>query len=395
MRNKPALNILIIEDSTDNKTSWAEEIKMHNEDNPDYKIKCYYRKRVVPAMKLLLSCATKKIIIDAVVIDRMLPRQNNNKTAEAPQQEGLKEGDKFWNFCRDYLQMPAILYSANLIDADIDASKPNVLPHAAFEKMELKISELIQFIVQYHKLGVLKILSQSGQISSHIRNFFIDHFDITTWEKYSVNNSYLTIQQGIIRFLSAYIQEQSAVNNQTNSVANYFVQETFMPSPSVILSPIATGDIIYRENTPYVIMTPQCDLIKRVDDSYKKKKSADEQVEAKKQAEQNAKAKAEQILLARIIEHPNPKKKVDRYFPLPLDTTKIIGFSNEEEKKKIAIDFQQLVLLSFDDVCLEKEKYQREHNNTSYKIANIFLRDLINQFGRYYGRQGAPEVEEI
>ena len=135
---------------------------------------------------------------------------------------------------------------------------------------------------------------------------------------------------------------------------------------------ITTGDILVEKesNKKNIVLTPACDLEKR----------------------ENGKRKVETVLIARIesldeiFEHNNPTGKSKKKI---LEKLKEKRYKSYYEYLPIDNDNGQAInfcILSCVEIKDIEEKYHRESS-----LNETFLKEIIFNFSKHYGRQGIPE----
>lgn len=255
-----------------------------------------------------------------------------------------------------------------------------------YAKDEKSYYEHIIKLIDMSNSSIYKLFGSEGEIQQSISYLFWEVIPncFASWQ----NELSLEVQDKdkvIIRYISSWLINK--YNYSTDQYVNQDPLEMYMFPNNI--QQVCTGDIFENNGEQFVVLTPSCDL---------------------------ANSKIDHILLSKIV----PYNEITRFFD-EFDKLKKIkeeGNTRSYDKKmnsifkwfrngnfprvhflpKVSffeggfIDFQQIKSEPFssETLSISDENYQKLG-----VLTDSFVKDVISRFGRYYQRQGQPELNGI
>lgn len=240
---------------------------------------------------------------------------------------------------------------------------------------EKSLYEIFEELTKLYNTGLTKILNRNGildkimdeiflKYSENLINELLNHAKIDDNEKEKI----------ISRFCAGIINEKLK-----HISPKYHPCEIYYTPP--IKQDITTGDILVAKegsNSKKIILTPACDLEKRA----------------------NGKRKVSTVLVANlenIEEVSSLMKDENPDLGNQDDTTLIEKIRNGKQQLKnyyfkLPIDNLESYYINFSKLsCLDINEVENNYTRES-SISETFLKEIIFNFSKHYGRQGIPEL---
>ena len=240
---------------------------------------------------------------------------------------------------------------------------------------EKSFYDIFEELIKLYNTGLTKILNRNGILDTIMDEIFLKYSENLINELLNYDKIDNDEKEKIIsRFCAGIINEKLK-----HISPKYHPCEIYYTPP--IKQEITTGDILVPKekcNSKKIILTPACDLEKR----------------------KNGKRKLNTILVANLenIEEVSSLIKDENPNLRNQDDTKLIENiknGNHHLKNyyfKLPIDNLESYYINFSKLsCLDIEEVENNYLRES-SISETFLKEIIFNFSKYYGRQGIPEL---
>lgn len=239
---------------------------------------------------------------------------------------------------------------------------------------EINFCDIFEELTKLYNTGLTKVLNRNGildkimdeiflKYSENLINELLNHDKIDDNEKEKI----------ISRFCAGIINEKLK-----HISPKYHPCEIYYTPP--IKQEITTGDILVLKekcNSKKIILTPACDLEKRKNGKRKVStvlvadlEKIEEVLRQVKDENTDLQNKSDEKIIEDIKKGQHLK---NYYFKLPIDNL-----------ESYYINFSKLSCLNIEEV---ENNYIRESS-----ISETFLKEIIFNFSKHYGRQGIPEL---
>ncbi len=234
---------------------------------------------------------------------------------------------------------------------------------------DLKIFAILDDLLKLYDTGLTKILNRKGILDKVMDEIFLKYSEnlVTNLQE---NNELDSVEKENImsRFCATIISEKLK-----HLSPKYHPCEIYFTPP--LKKDLTTGDILIEKASgkKRIVLTPACDLEIRADGKRKVDSVLIVGIESIDDIYQNNNPnKKEKENIKKLLQSKNYKNYYE-YLPI-----------NSEEGQ--AINFSDLVCLPIAKI---NEDYTRESS-----LNETFLKEIIFNFSKYYGRQGIPEIHK-
>ena len=350
------VRILVVEDDEDQLQAYSDAADQLSTDN--IRIELTERKSAAEAKQDLLSAE-----FDGGIVDLNL---SSGDPSEASGNEVLREITEKHRF-------PVLVVSGNLQNLDERIQQSGFLK--TFDR-DTPNEEIFEYLLKIQATGITRILGGRGLIERYLGEIFWKHLacDFDGWDP-GARDCEKTLLRYVVAHLSEYLDLPSGAANEYYHEAEYYI----IPP---IREYIATGDIVRKEGSRFIVLSPACDLAVRDVKDGKPVINAGSIVLAPVHE-----LTREVFIKSGIIkEDDNPKERKRKL-------NEIIKAQREKyvlipEYRNIAagvIDFQNLVAWSLDEFLSAKRLAT---------VTGAFIKDIQARFAAYYGRQGQPDLDK-
>ena len=353
------MRILIVEDDKEQCKMYKEEIEGYNSE---------HNNSLEYIIKMNSKEALDSIIqedFDAAIIDLNLGEKDE-----------IYSGNSVIKSILEKKRVPIYLVSGTPSEYEpIEELQEKKLLLKILKRDEINFCDIFEELTKLYNTGLTKVLNRNGildkimdeiflKYSENLINELLNHDKIDDNEKEKI----------ISRFCAGIINEKLK-----HISPKYHPCEIYYAPP--IKQEITTGDILVPKekcNSKKIILTPACDLEKR----------------------KNGKRKVNTILVANLenIEEVSSLIKDENPNLRNQDDTKLIENiknGNHHLKNyyfKLPIDNLESYYINFSKLsCLDIEEVENNYIRES-SISETFLKEIIFNFSKYYGRQGIPEL---
>lgn len=358
-------NILFLDDDEAELETFKRDIEELNEDaaSDDYKIKGFFTSDVKEASYVLYTEN-----ISGVVLDLLL-----GGAKEAAGKDEELTGNIFLDNILSKEILP-IAVRTNTPKRSLRYEKDEKKLLKVYDKTDSSI-EMLESLIKEVDSDKFKLLGKNGELSQGMSEIF--------WKALPQNIDSLESSKGIVvRYVSSWLKNKYEYNNDEEDFSKQSPIEMYM-IPNFIPR-LCTGDILKKEDTYFVVMTPACDL---------------------------SNSKCTKILLVKILDDYSVLDGSQK-FNTCLEAAKIGGkkqknnlgrFTRHNSKNRYhflpktpdfrggVMDFQELLTVDYDS---ENQRINEDLNYIKLGvITDPFIRDIIARFGMYYQRQGQPDLD--
>lgn len=339
--------ILLVEDSDSDIEAFKDSVRLLNQS--EKKFEWDIAKSYDEALELL------KPDIDFAIIDIKLL--------------GDKSGNDVIQEIKNNLRIPVAVMSGT----------PDIQDESIrfYTKGEKTYRDIISQLVMEIETGLFHIIGGRGYLEKTLNEIYWQNLykNISNWDK--MREDGINTEKVILRYTIAHLQELL-----DQEVEQYEPIEMYVQSQKLENKQFKTGEVLYNidEKKYYIILSPACDLVLR----------------------NGNRPKVNSIILVEILDattiftektaiHTKSKKKKQIVEDLLKN-----NFSNNlywlpesdlfSDFKGGFIDFRNIVPTSFDDLSSEGSKFKLK-----FKLQEQFVKNVLNQFSVYYGRQGQPD----
>lgn len=351
------LNLLIVENDELNVKLYESQVERYNKRSKSLDIECFIKKDLSSGLEAL-----DKEHYDAAIVDLKL----SQSTLKA-------EGNEILLKIKDTKRFPVFIISGFVDDLDDMFDDENTF-FKVYDREGLDVQKVLNDMVKIYKTGITNILGRKGVIEKHLNSIFWRHLS-GSFEAWLNDEEETRKEEKLLKYISQYLFQYLDVD-ESGEFDKYDSHEFYL-YPSV-RPEYVTGDLFFDKNSndSFILLTPACDMVIR----------------------DIGTRNADKILLLHICNwnsmtefsgvssemSPNNKKRrkltdymqnnKERYHFLPPYFDISGGF----------IDFQSV------------KSVDAETLNTGYTriatVSPLFLKDIMARFGRYYSRQGQPDL---
>jgi len=353
------VRILVVEDDEDQLQAYSDAAEDLNTD--DIRIELTERRSAVEAKSELLSTD-----FDGAIVDLNL----------SPGDPGEASGNEVLLEITEKHRFPVLVVSGNLQNLDDRIQESGFLK--TFNR-DTPNDDIFDCLLKIHATGITKILGGRGLIERHLGEIFWKHLacDFDGWDA-GDRDSEKTLLRYAVAHLLEYLDLPSGAENE-----HYHESEFYVTPP--IREYIATGDIVEKDGSRFILLSPPCDVAVRKVEVGRPVINAKTLLLAPlvpiareafvaqgliREGGDSDNAKGRKKLLDEII-----KGKREKYVFLP---------SHRELGPAIA-DLQRLCSWTLDEYLAA---------NRLATVTSAFLKDIQSQFAAYYGRQGQPDLDK-
>jgi CheY-like chemotaxis protein len=307
--------------------------------------------------------AIKKIIDHnsnymGAIIDLRLDSAETNK----------QDGNDILHHIKDNLRFPIFVLSA--VPDEVDNTlmpKTDLFQVCGKNTEEGEFKTIIERIIAINKTGITTILSKTGKIEQQLQNVFWKHLSQTMsfWIKEAQLNPQET-EKALLRYTLSHLQEYLEQTEQ-GSFEDYYPIEFYINPP--IKPKIFTGDILKKDSTHFIVLTPACDF-----SNNKAKNIVLIEIENVDDALRQTKEQVKKTFIKDI----RANNKYQKYHYLP----------SAHDLDESCINFQRIHTVQYDSTNGTVQDYTKQMTVTA-----PFLKDIIARFSHYYARQGQPSLK--
>lgn len=286
--------------------------------------------------------------------------------------DGEETGDIVLNKITDEYRIPAYVLSGT---PDIEESLPYI---KIYKKGQKSHEEILKDIAKEIDTGLFKVMGSKGIIEKTMNGLFWKNLysNIEVLTKISDSRDEGVTEKIILRYTIAHLQELL-----DQEIMTYEPIEMYVQSQKLDKKQFKTGEVLYNidEEKYYIILSPACDLVLR----------------------NGAKPKIDNIILVEILDASTIFKEKTEGLGKNKKQSRIENllknnFSNNlywlpesdlfSSFKGGFIDFRNITPISFEALSSEDSKFKLR-----FKLQEHFVKNVLNQFSVYYGRQGQPD----
>ncbi|AMK76926.1 MULTISPECIES: hypothetical protein [Methylomonas] len=354
------INLLIVEDDDGQYETYS--------DTADEMLRSVDGAKFVLTRKTDFSSAKDVITskgFDAAIVDLNLKASN---ATEASGNDVLKE-------IIGSLRFPVLVVSGNLnmLDEGIRAKESSFL---RFYNRETSNEEIFGHIKKICSTGITRILGGRGMIETRLDSIFWNHLanDLEIWI-----NKGTSVEKALLRYAVSHLAEYLELSTGEN---DYYEEVEFYIKPP-IRKYISTGDIIEKDGTRYIVLSPPCDVAVRdiTEDGTPVINAS--RITIAKLIEVNRSRFEEAGILKPTANNSDAKSRLDKIIKGQED--KYIFLPEYLPLNASVIDLQNLYAINFSQYT----DYTRLAT-----VASPFLKDIQSRFASYYARQGQPDLNK-
>ena len=352
------MRILIVEDDKEQCKMYKEEIEGYNSE---------HNNSLEYIIKMNSKEALDSIIqedFDAAIIDLNLGEKDE-----------IYSGNSVIKSIFEKKRVPIYIVSGTPSEYEpIEELQEKKLLLKILKRDEINFCDIFEELTKLYNTGLTKVLNRNGildkimdeiflKYSENLINELLNHDKIDDNEKEKI----------ISRFCAGIINEKLK-----HISPKYHPCEIYYTPP--IKQEITTGDILVPKekcNSKKIILTPACDLEKRKNGKRKVStvlvadlEKIEEVLRQVKDENTDLQNKSDEKIIKDIKKGQHLK---NYYFKLPIDNL-----------ESYYINFSKLSCLDINEV---ENNYTRESS-----ISETFLKEIIFNFSKHYGRQGIPEL---
>ena len=346
------MKLLIVEDDTDQCKLYEEEIAGYNSGSNNEVIISYTIKNT---KEEALEAVTKESF-DSAIIDLNLGNGD-----EASGNDVIKK-----IFKEKRIPIYIVSGTPNEYDEIKELSGKSLLLKK-LARDEKTIIEILDELVKFYNTGLTKILNRNGKLDQIMNEIFLNYSEKLVKDLIQSTTIKDSEKENIIsRFCASIIGEKLK-----NIAPKYHPYEIYYTPP--LKEEITTGDILVEKSSgkKRIILTPACDLEIRADRTRKVDTILVAGIESQNDIHTHNNPTNKNINT--LIKELKSKKYKEYYEYLPL------GHNSGQ-----AINFSDLLCI---ELKVLDEFYTRESS-----LNETFLKEIIFNFSRYYGRQGIPDI---
>jgi len=273
-------------------------------------------------------------------------------------------------------RFPVLVVSGNLQNLDNRIQQSGFLK--TFDR-DTPNNEIFKYLLKIQATGITRILGGRGLIERHLGEIFWKHLacDFDGWDT-GARDSEKTLLRYVVAHLSEYLDLPSGAANEY-----YHEAEVYVVPP--IREYIATGDIVEKNGSRFILLSPPCDVaVRGIKEGIpvinaKTLLLAPLLPIARETFLENSliteggnkdNAKGRESLLNEII-----KGKIEKY----------VFLTAHRNLGPVIADLQALRSWSLSDYLASKRLAT---------VTSPFLKDIQSKFAAYYGRQGQPDLDK-
>ncbi|HIP11731.1 MAG TPA: response regulator [Lutibacter sp.] len=384
------IKIFIVEDEDDQIELYKDAIEEFNEESGTVKITPLIAKTKDEAIEGL-----RNNFFDAVFIDLNLSVESHG--SDTP------EGNDLVDSIQATMRYPVFVVTGKSNEHIVELDNDNIFIELHLKDEDDLTNNLLKRVKKIYDTGITKVLGARGHLNDYLHSIFWEHLSKTMEYWLSAECKNCDIEKAISRYtlthLYEYMEEASGTERITYDPAEMYIYPRIKTS-------IRPGDIVDKDGSKYLVLTPACtisqqcenfqlikivslDLNQSINDSKEKietntKKiedhtniaSADQKSNHEEELAKLIKAKENKInTFNSLIQSFVTNKKGERYHFLP-------RFLELEES---LVDFQDITTVS-------KEDISEYHGKMTVSI--YFFKDIQSRFSAFYARQGSPDFDK-
>lgn len=347
------INLFIIEDDPSLRQNYERSIKLFNSKND-----INFIHTIIDNLTNGLATA-QEVYFDAAIIDLKL-----SSTDE------VGSGNQIIEKILELKRYPIFIVTArpDMLDDSFEEYSGTCF-FQIFERTSKKVYDILKLIVKIHKTGITKLLSKKGLIDEHLDAIFWKH--ISKSMNYWINEVENTedINEILTRYVCLYLLEYLGID-KVGDLEKYHPAEVYHYPP--ISDRPCTGDIISKNNTNFIIISPACDVV----------------------VQEDGKRNADHFILCRLIDIKEDQY-IKNYIDNASNTTKKNANRIIKNKKGryhflppydniegYLIDFEQLQFVNVDDI----ESYTRFAT-----VSAPFIKNIRTRLFSFLSREGQPD----
>ncbi|WP_424000135.1 hypothetical protein [Maribacter sp. IgM3_T14_3] len=241
-------------------------------------------------------------------------------------------------------------------------------------------NEVFSDIINIQETGILKIIGKQGQIEKYLDKIFWNNLStsIDLWSKDNSRNSEQK-EKSLLRYTLLHMLEYL-------DEAKYHPSEFYITKP--IKENIFTGDIVQYSGERYIVLTPSCDIVVRINGTRNTKR-----ILFCKIKNLASEIKNYSSLSGATGKNNDTRKRLSKY----IQNNSSANFHFIPKHNNIdagLIDFQDKTTVSVRAVDRKIKKGECKRIAT---VSMPFLKDIISRYSNYYSRQGSPDfnIDEV
>lgn len=341
------LELLILDDDTDNLDEYKNDIEIFNLSNKEYNFNTYYCETLEDAFKTL-----NKNSIDFSIVDLRLTDGHS--------------GNDLVNKIIESYQIPTQIITG--FPNDFDSKIEKNLFVSIMKRGDKPTNDILNKFLTFAKYGVSKIFSKEGVLNTSIKDLFWNYMpQVIENCNYSIN------PDSLIRFCANYLKESMTYNSEGHDLP--YQPFEFYSIPSITNS-MQCGSIFEYDGDNYINLTPACDIAQDKTLNYQIIKIVpfEELTEIQKIITKDYSSdKKIEDAIRRLINNNTALK----YHCLP----------PHGKFKGGIVNFQTVTSVEKNTII--------ENCIIIGNINSEFLKDITARFGSYFSRQGQPSISEL
>lgn len=354
------INLLIVEDDDGQYETYSDTADEMSQSQDDVKFILTRKKDFISAKDGITSKD-----FDAAIVDLNLKASNATEAS----------GNDVLNEIIGSLRFPVFVVSGNLnmLDEGIRAKKSSFLQ---FYSRETANEEIFEHIKKICSTGITRILGGRGMIETRLDSIFWNHLanDLDIWI-----NKGISVEKALLRYAVSHLSEYL---DMSTGESDYYEEAEFYIKPP-IREHISTGDIIEKEGTRYIVLSPPCDVAVRSISQDEVPVINASRITIAKLIEVNRNKFVEAGILKPTVANKDAKNRLEKIIKAQED--KYIFIPEYFPLNASVIDLQNLYSIKFS----EYGDFIRLAT-----VASPFLKDIQSRFSSYYARQGQPDLDK-
>lgn len=357
---KKEIQLLVVEDDDEQYETYMDTAEEMSKSSDGYQFVLTRKTDFLSAKNIMTSKG-----FDAAIVDLNLKASN---ATEASGNDVLKE-------IIGSLRFPVFVVSGNLnmLDEGIRTKKSSFLQ---FYSRETENEDIFGHIKEICSTGITRILGGRGMIEKRLDSIFWNHLanDLDIWI-----NKGISVEKALLRYAVSHLSEYL---DMSTGESDYYEEAEFYIKPP-IREHISTGDIIEKEGTRYIVLSPPCDVAVRDITQNGNPVINASRITIAKLIEVNRSRFEEAGILKPTANNSDAKSRLDKIIKGQED--KYIFLPEYLPLNASVIDLQNLYAINFS----EYTDYTRLAT-----VASPFLKDIQSRFASYYARQGQPDLNK-
>ncbi|OWV14725.1 response regulator [Fibrobacter sp. UWH1] len=269
------------------------------------------------------------------------------------------------------VRIPTVIHTGTPDDV-----KPEWGALKIFSRDDCGYQDVFDYLLSIYSTGITEIAGLRGFLESQMQRFYKEAFadNVDLWID-RAKNAENRVKSSLLRMLISRLDCESFMHDE-----NSYPEEFYVP---VIDSNLYTGSVVRSKLTGqrFVVLSPACDLVIRNEKPKIKSITLCELQSIESHGFQIGNdpqlffSNGDKKKLGALFQNSNDDKEYIRYHWLPYTKNIEGGFIN------FTMPISELYGIFF-------EMYDVE----TYRIAPVFVKNILSRFSSYYARQGQPDL---